>query len=110
MFKDYEILEYLGYNHITCERKYKIKIIDDDFEIVVGAVARDGRYLGAATIINVYSIKQLPVAENLVLLILKLNEKKYPYWEIKEIIKFLEKYIPVFKQYKEEIEKILLFK
>lgn len=102
MFKYYEIIDCL-------EHKYKIKIIDDDFEEIVVAESMLAVAATCNAIIKIYSKRQLPVVKNLVLLILKLNERKYLYCDIKYIIEYLQKYVPEFNQYKNEVEKILLF-
>lgn len=111
MFKDYEIIKYLGYDASTDQFEYLTKIIDDDFENELSARARLDAAASAAAaraLIKIYSQKQLDVARNLMLLILKINEK-YHWLKLNYIIEDLDKYIPEFKPYSNQIKQLLLF-
>lgn len=99
MFKDYKG----GYNRIKKSSYYTI--IDDDFEIKI-----DNKfyiYEICNSIIIIYSQKNFPIVDNLVLFILRVNKKLG--WKINYTIYYLDKFSPTFRKYKKEVEKLLLF-
>lgn len=110
MFKSYEVTYY---NSDVCynSSRYKVKIIDDDFEesIISDYISAPIAYCRSVAIVNVlikiYHQKFLPVAPNLTLLISEIKKRDFMNFSLE----YCDKYISEFKLYKEEIEKLLLF-
>lgn len=105
MFKDYKY-KHLGYD----TKKYSITIIDSEFEEVINSFdnAYDAKIV-VETIIKTYSSRSLNVPYNLFLYMLKITNK-VNFWNIKNLIKYYQKYIPEYQQYHSQIEKYLLLK
>ena len=103
-FVSYEYLgyDYDGYDPKTNESRWKYKIIDSEWE--AGAV---GVGVGVAVaVIQEYSKRELPVAANLIRAF-QFISFRYGY-SIQTIIDWNKQLSPQYKQYEEEVGKLLV--
>ena len=108
MFLSYELLSLDVYDH----NRWKFKIIDSEWEavavavgvaLVVGVVA--GVEVGVA-VIQEYSKRELPVAANLIRAF-QWYSSKYGF-SIQQLIDWNKQYNPQYKQYEEEVDRLLV--
>lgn len=86
-----------------------IEIIDDDFIEYIDIVGYGPTpSIQAASIIKIYSKRNLNVARNLVLFILDLNEKHF--LNLAWIISDIKKNVQEFADYEKQVKELLVFK
>ena len=104
MFLSHEYISYLGYDPKTQESSWEYKIIDSEWEAVavVGGLAVG---VGAA-VIQEYSKRELPVAANLIRAFQFISTKRG--YSIQRIIDWNKQHNSQFKQYEEEVDKLLV--
>lgn len=113
MFKSYEY-KYIGQvydKHDTRSCDYELTIVDDDFieKVIVNFNYGHRGNLGEAlyNCIKIYTKKQLPVVQNLLLVILFFQQKLNC---INTTVKITDElFFSELEPYKEEIKKLLLF-
>ena len=110
MFISYTYKKYIGYDKETELHSYEYELTDSEFGTVSGtvAVAGGGAGVGAgvgAAVINEYEKRNLPVAANLMKVILFIH-KKYG-WPVNKVIELSKRYNPKFPKYEKDIEKYL---
>jgi hypothetical protein len=106
MFKDYLLLD--SYQESI------IKIIDDDFELIVKKPNSKNtiypiKIAAATSVIDVYNYKSLNVAKNLFLFMLRVSEVNFSLTP-KFQANLYKQFIPEYQQFHSEIEKYLLLK
>jgi hypothetical protein len=121
MFVDYKVKaseDWVSYDPDTNEHSYQVKIIDDDFEeCVIGRGipncsevqgCKDCAWIGALfdAIVQVYQARNLNIAKNLFLSILKLDEV---YRDKNKIFTWYKDDYARSELYEQEIKKYLLF-
>jgi hypothetical protein len=108
MFISYKYKNYLAKKDGKYTLEYEIT--DSEFRTVLGVVDTEGvaTYAtdAAIAVIREYSKRNLNVAANLAIAFVWCN-KKYPVWSIQQMIDY-NKYNPLFKQYKEDLQKYLV--
>ena len=107
-FVSYEYLGLEGYDPKTNEfsLKYKYKIIDSEWEAVAVLAAFRGGVVVGVVVIQEYSKRDLPVAANLIRAF-QFASTKYGR-SIQQIIDWNKQYNPQYKQYEEEVDRLLV--
>ena len=108
MFLSYELFGHYGYDPKTNEHRWKYKIVDSEWEAVaVGVGVEVGVEVGVAVaVIQEYSKRDLPVAANLIRAFQFISTKRG--YSIQRIIDWNKQFSPQFKQYEEEVDKLLI--
>jgi hypothetical protein len=106
--------KYLDYDQEKGQYRYEITIVDDDFTETTSSAAAaasvraaSAAAAAATTAIEIYSRRNLNVAQNLWLLY-QYQCERYPYWA-KYVLSDWQNYVPAFKQYEEDIAMYLTF-
>ena len=108
MFLSYEYDGAVPYDPKTDEYRWKFKIIDSEWEVVVVVVDQDHivEVAAAVAVIQEYSKRELPVAANLIRAF-QFISFRYGY-SIQTIIDWNKQLSPQYKQYEEEVGKLLV--
>ena len=99
-----------GYDPKTNEHRWKYRIVDSEWEAVTvglsGGVDVGGAASVAVAVIQEYGKRGLPVAANLIR-VFRFISTKYGF-SIQQIIDRNKQYNPQYKQYEEEVDKLLV--
>ena len=106
MFLSYEYLGLDVYDPKTNEHRWKLKIVDSEWEAVGVAVASGVAVAFAVAVIQEYSKRELPVAANLIRAFQFISTKRG--YSIQQIVAWNKIYCPQFKQFEEEVDKLLV--
>ena len=105
MFLSCEYRGHYGYDPKTNEFRWKYKIVDSEWEADAGVTAGGGVVVGVA-VIQEYCKRDLPVAANLIRAFQFISTKRG--YNIQQIVKWNLQYNPQYKQYEEEVDKLLV--
>ena len=108
MFLSYEYIRHEGsdYDPKTNEYRWRYKIVDSEWEAVGVGVGVDSWAGNAVAVIQEYGKRELPVAANLIRAF-QWYSTKYGY-SIQRIIKWNLQHNPQYKQFEEEVDKLLV--
>jgi hypothetical protein len=100
--------KYLDYDQEKGQYRCEITIVDDDFTETTSAAAVAASAVVATTAaIEIYSRRNLNVAQNLWLLY-QYQCERYPYWG-KYILSDWQNYVPAYSQYHDDLQMYLTF-